>query len=95
MRLAHPKTQALEEVHVGLRALGLLAHEQQQRPASAWWHHRVAAHYGAQCVRLQLLLRDGTAGKLRPRTEDTTTWGLLVQAGTAQGKPAITTLFNR
>ena len=29
-RFAHLQTQTLEEVHVGLRALGLLAHEQQQ-----------------------------------------------------------------
>lgn len=54
----HPETQALEEVHVGLRALGVLAHQQQQRAAPARRHHRVAAHDGTQRVRLQLLLGD-------------------------------------
>lgn len=53
---SHPQAQALEEVHVWLRTLWLLTHQEQQRAAPARWHHRVAAHDGAQWVRLQLFL---------------------------------------
>lgn len=53
---SHPQAQALEEVHVWLRTLWLLTHQEQQRAAPARWHHRVAAHDGSQWVRLELFL---------------------------------------
>lgn len=82
-------------MHVGLQALRLLTHQQQQRAAPAGRHHHIAAHDGAQRVRLQLLLRGRTAGKLRLGSDATTYYlrtAVPPGAGTAQGDPAISLL---
>ena len=91
-RPAHPETQALEEVHVRLRALRLLAHQQQQRATPARQRHHVAAHDGTQWVRLQLFLRGGAGRRVNggsdpriPNGDSSASWDPSTAQATLRG----------